>query len=127
MLRGDGLDKKLRSMAGPNAIDCGTLTGNEKSEQEYHRKGDLVEACANQAHDVGKPFYMRQWVHMDGIKTTVGTVRTPDGRLYSIIYGVPRGFPFFIPTAANIQPLKLTEPKRSSKRGRKRTRYWLLR
>ena len=129
-LRGDGLDQKLRSMAGPGATDCGTITGNEESQKEYDHKGDLMEACADQAHNAGKPFYMRQWVHMDGIKTTVGYVRTPEGKLYSIVYGLPTGIPFFISRAANIgslEPGEPVKPRPGSKHVFKKTRYWLLR
>jgi len=102
------------------------------SSKAYARKGDSMEACADQAHNAGKPFYMRQWVHMDGIKTTVGYVRTPEGKLFTIVYGVPKGVPFFIDNFSSVSPLKPGEPIKPRpgnkyKHNFQKNRYWLLR
>ncbi len=122
--RGDGLDRKLRAMAGPYAVDCGVLNGDE--ENEFEAKAETMDFCADAAHNQGKPLYMRQNVLLDGVRGSLGYVRTPEGKLYSIYYNAPRWIPFYI--KGDLRPFKPSEPTKhhSGKVNLRKTRYWLL-
>lgn len=131
-LRGDGLDRKLRALAGPGAIDCGAVYGSE-TEKGYEAKGDQMEACADSAYDSGRPFYMREWIHMDGIKATIGTYGRPGKKTYHTTTMMPAGFPIFIrmyrddsPNGNLFVPHESRKPKHFKGPFQKR-RYWLFR
>ena len=124
----DALDRKLRALAGPDAVNCGVVSESDAGPN-YDIKGDAMDVCADAAYNSGRPFYMKQWVHMDGIKTTIGIVHTPEGKVLNIVYGVPRAVPFFIGWAAEtykVNPEELIVRRKGQAEGPKK-RYWLLR
>ena len=123
--REDRLDRKLRAMAGPNAVDCGTLQGNEGDS--FDAKANAMETCTDRAHDASKPFTMRQNTLLDGVEGAMGFVRTPGGHLYSVYWNAPRWLPFSIESETrSFEPGEA--PKPSPRRGNTQsTRYWLLR
>jgi hypothetical protein len=73
---GDAMDWRSRSLAGGNAINCGTVS--------THGDPAPATSCGLKAQSEGQPFRVRY--NIIGIDSDVaaGLVRTPDGQLYAI-------------------------------------------
>jgi hypothetical protein len=73
---GDAMDWRSRSLAGWNAVNCGTVS--------THGDPAGATSCALKAQSVGRPFRVRYNIIGMDSDIAAGLVRTPDGHLYGI-------------------------------------------
>lgn len=75
----DAVTAELRNIAGSNAKDCGTVSG---------QSGDLesASACAMQSNQANSPFFVRYELPVPGTKMAIATARASDGKLYTLQY-----------------------------------------
>jgi hypothetical protein len=75
----DTVTAALRSLAGSDAKDCGTVSG---------QSGDLEAAsgCAMHSNRANSPFFVRYDLPVPGTKMAIATARASDGKLYTVQY-----------------------------------------
>ena len=79
---GDKLDWKSRSLAGPDAVNCGRV--------DRGHFADDANRCVRASQAAGKPFRVRYGVEIIDSDIHAGLVRTPQGHLYEIILSLDR-------------------------------------
>lgn len=75
----DAVTAELRSLAGSNAKDCGTVPGQSGDPQS-------ASTCAMQSNQANTPFFVRYDLPVPGTKMAIATARASDGKLYTVQY-----------------------------------------
>ena len=89
-LRGDGLDRKMRQMAGPGAVDCGTVDSTQAPITSAAMT--KLDACAIVAYRAHRAFYGRLDEASYDFDASSGVVVTARGERFELYTENPGSF-----------------------------------